>query len=100
SLSLGLVSNHEAEFLAVIHALKICQEQFTNKMIAIQSDSQIVVNAIENNYVKNPLFKPFLDEIKILSKSFPYVFVKWVPNVQNKHADHLARKAIQMQLNE
>lgn len=100
SFPLEIVSNHEAEFLAVIKALEICLENYPNKMLALQTDSQIVVDAIEKEYVKNPLFKPLLTKISELKESFSFVFIKWIPSEQNKLADQLARDAIQTQLND
>jgi len=99
SIPLGVISNHEAEFLAVIKALEICQEKYPNNMLAFQTDSQIVVDAIEKDYVKNPVFKPLLTEITSLKESFSLFFIKWIPSNQNKHADRLARAAIQTQTN-
>lgn len=66
-------------------------------MIALQSDSKLVIDAIEKNYVKNENFKALLEEIVNLGAAFPYFFVKWIPNNQNHHADRLAREAIHMQ---
>lgn len=96
--SLGNLSNHEAEFMAVILALRLCKENYQARILAFQSDSQVVVDAMEKNYVKNELFKPLLDEIIILQHDFPHTFIKWIPSEQNKHADRLAREAIQKQI--
>lgn len=99
SFPLGNASNHEAEFLAVIKALEICAKKFPDKILALQTDSQIVVDSIEKNYVKNPLFKPLLAQINDLKETFPLFFIIWIPNEQNKHADRLAREAIYSQKN-
>ncbi|GAB3801117.1 ribonuclease HI family protein [Virgibacillus kimchii] len=93
---LGKISNHEAEFLAVIKALEICEEFFPGEIISIRSDSKIAVEVIEKNYTKNAQFLPFLETIQDYIKSFPYAFFKWIPEKQNKHADMLAKKGIQM----
>lgn len=98
SFPLDVVSNHEAEFLAVIKALKICQVNYQDRILAFQTDSQIVVDAIEKEYVKNPLFKPLLAKIIELKQPFSFVFIKWIPSEQNKHADRLAREVIHRQL--
>ncbi|GEL76082.1 ribonuclease HI family protein [Tenuibacillus multivorans] len=97
SFPLGTQSNHEAEFKAVIKALEICQESFPDEILSFRSDSQIVVDVIENEYTKNKTFQPYLEEIQEKSGAFPHFFIKWIPSSQNKHADQLARKAIQMQ---
>ncbi|MBB6452615.1 ribonuclease HI [Salirhabdus euzebyi] len=94
---LGTLSNHEAEFMAVIKALEVCKESFPEEILSLRSDSQIVVNVVDNDYTKNKSFLPYLDKIRELSASFPHFFIKWIPEKNNKNADQLARKAIHMQ---
>lgn len=95
-IPLGKMSNHEAEFHAVIEALKICNEQFPGEILAFQTDSQIVVDSIEKNYAKNKAFQNLLSQINELSKNHPYFFIKWIPSNQNNQADLLAKQAIWM----
>ncbi|TFB22797.1 ribonuclease HI family protein [Filobacillus milosensis] len=94
SFPLGTLSNHEAEFMAVIKALDICQELYPEEILSFRSDSQIVVNAIEEGYTKNRVFQPLLEEIKEKASTFPIYFIKWIPNKKNHHADRLAKQAI------
>lgn len=91
---LDTTSNQEAEFIALVKALAICAENFPNELIAVQSDSELVVQAVEKNFVKNPVFKPYLAQIMQLASTFPYFFIKWIPSEQNKHADRLAKAAL------
>ncbi|GAA0485383.1 reverse transcriptase-like protein [Salinibacillus aidingensis] len=88
------LSNHEAEFIAVIKALEICREQFPDEILSFRSDSKIVVDVIEADFTKNNVFQPLLNEIREKADPFPFFFIKWIPEKQNKHADELARKAI------
>lgn len=88
------MTNHEAEFHAVIEALKICLNQFPEEILSFRADSKIVVRAMENNYVRNKLFQPLLKEIQEISSHFPYVFIKWIPSKENYNADRLAKQAI------
>lgn len=97
SIPLGVHTNHEAEFLAVIRALQICHEHYPNQMIALQTDSKLVVDAIDKQYVKNKLFRPLLHVVIKEKERFPLFFIKWIPSSQNKHADRLARRAIDKQ---
>lgn len=97
SIPLGLLTNHEAEFNSLLKALEICKQQFPDKIIAIQSDSQLVVDAVEKNYVKNETYNQLLTNIMELLQSFPLFFIKWIPSNQNKQADRLARQAILQQ---
>lgn len=93
---LGEMSNHEAEFHAVIEALKICNKQFSGEILAFQTDSKIVVDSVYKNYAKNGIFQTLLNEINILSEKHPHFFIKWIPGNQNRNADSLAKKAIRM----
>ena len=97
SIPLGLLTNHEAEFNSLLKALEICKQQFPDEIIAIQSDSQLVVDAVEKNYVKNETYNQLLTNIMELLQSFPLFFIKWIPSNQNKQADRLARQAILQQ---
>ncbi|SER12044.1 ribonuclease HI [Gracilibacillus ureilyticus] len=91
---IGEFSNHEAEFIAVIEALSYCQEFFPNEILSFRSDSKLVVETVEKQFVKNKVFKPYHEKISKMSEVFPYFFIKWIPEKQNHHADQLARKAL------
>lgn len=91
---LGEMTNHEAEFYAVIYALKLCQEHFPERILSFRTDAKVVVDAVEKNYTGNPTFQPLLEKITELSKPFPYVFMKWIPDKENHRADQLAKRAI------
>ncbi|MBP3038953.1 reverse transcriptase-like protein [Bacillaceae bacterium Marseille-Q3522] len=96
AIPLGMMNNQEAEFSALLTALHICIEnQF--KTVSFRTDSDIVAKAVENGYVRNEQFKPFLSEALELIKQFDLFFIKWIPGNQNKTADKLAREAIQKQ---
>lgn len=97
ALPLEEMSNHEAEFHAVIHALSICIRTFPGKILSFRSDSQIVVDVIEKNHTKNKKFYPLLQDINKKAHLFPHFFIKQIPNKQNYHADRLAKQAIQIQ---
>lgn len=94
AIHLGFMSNHEAEFQALLHALTICAEN-KYQIISFRTDSQLVANAVENRYVKNKLFSPILEKaLHIIDTSFDLFFIKWIPSSQNSVADKLARRAI------
>ncbi|ADU30468.1 reverse transcriptase-like protein [Evansella cellulosilytica] len=93
---LHVMSNHEAEFQAIIKALTLCKE-LGFRVISIRTDSQVLENALEKKYVKSEKFRFLLDEaLKQMDHDFDHVFVKWIPSKQNKEADQLAKKAILM----
>lgn len=93
SIPLGNMSNHEAEFHAFIHALKICLKN-NYAIVSFRTDSQLVNGAVEKEYAKNKLFSQLLQEALELSKCFDLFFMKWIPSRENKAADELARQAI------
>ncbi|QQZ11084.1 reverse transcriptase-like protein [Heyndrickxia vini] len=97
SIPLGICNNHEAEFLALIKALEICQS-LNFQTISVRSDSSAVVNAVEKAYTKKEKYKLLLNRILTLIKSFDLFFIKWIPSSENKTADDLARKAIQLEV--
>lgn len=94
SIPLGIMTNHEAEFHAVIAALDICERDFPNEILSFRSDSQAVVQAVDNHFTKNKTFLPLVEAIQEKTSQFPYFFIKWIPEKENSHADRLARKAI------
>ncbi|MBM7569877.1 reverse transcriptase-like protein [Aquibacillus albus] len=93
---LGTMSNHEAEFWAIIKAIRLCKEHYPNEILSIRSDSKLVVDMIEKEFTKNERFAPLLEIILTEVTTFPYFFIKWIPEKQNKNADRLARKAIHL----
>lgn len=97
SFPLGHMSNHEAEFHAVIKALEICRQYFSEEILSFRTDSKVVVNLVEKNFTKNKTFLPLLEQIQAQTSHFPLFLIKWIPNKENIHADRLAREALQLQ---
>lgn len=91
---IGNVSNHEAEFLAVIQALEICKKNFPEEILSFRTDSKVVVDIVEKNHTKNKAFLPHLEKIQKLIAQFPYFFIKWIPDKENYLADRLAKEAL------
>ena len=94
SFALGVMSNHEAEFHAVLKALGVCISHFPGEILSFRSDSKLVVDAVDTGFIKNPVYKPLLAAINDKASQFPYFFIKWIPEKQNPNADRLARQAI------
>lgn len=93
SLPLGIMTNHEAEYHALIKGMEICIEK-GYQIVSFRTDSQLVDRAIEKQFVKNSSFAPLLERVLDLSKQFELFFIKWIPSKENKVADLLARSAI------
>lgn len=92
---LGIWTNHEAEFHAIIRALELCKDKYPGEIISVRSDSKIAVDTLDNQHTKNEKFLPLLQRSMELEKTFSYVFYKWIPEKQNKNADKLARECLQ-----
>jgi ribonuclease HI len=93
SIPLGIMSNHEAEYHALILALEICLEK-DFRIVSFRTDSELVNRAIEKEFAKNKSFAPLLEKALRLSNQLDLFFMKWIPSNQNKVADELARLAI------
>ncbi|WP_445493040.1 reverse transcriptase-like protein [Niallia sp. 03133] len=93
SIPLGNMSNHEAEYHALIKALEICVEK-NYQTVSFRTDSQLVNQAVEKQFVKNKQYAPLLEQALLLTKKLDLFFMKWIPSSNNKTADELARIAI------
>lgn len=92
----GLWNNHHAEFQGVLHGLSwLVQNDYTDEMTFCYTDSQIVAQSVEKEYVKDTTSQKFLEKILELMKEFPYISVTWIPESENRGADNLARQALQ-----
>ena len=95
SIPLGSLENHEAEYQALIHGLKICL-RLEFKVVSFRTDLQLISQAIEKEFVKNKRYSPLLSEALELAEQFDLFFLKWIPSSENKAADQLARQAIRL----
>lgn len=90
---LGEMDNHSAEWEALIYALnQALQLQVPNALI--YTDSQLIEDAVNRNFVKNKHFKPYLEQFNQQAEMFELCFVKWVPRGQNKEANQLAQQTL------
>ncbi|MCU7556721.1 ribonuclease HI family protein [Macrococcus capreoli] len=91
---LGQIDNHTAEWQSLIVGMKLAIQQGCQSLL-INSDSKIVVDSIDKQYVKQPLFKSYLQDYNTLATAFELVLINWIPRQQNKHADTIARRTLQ-----
>ena len=87
------MTNNEAEFVALVRGLQEAVK-LNPSLVSLRSDSKVVVSSVDKRYVKNEAFKPHLETALALIDSLPLCFIKWVPDVDNRAADALAREAI------
>lgn len=93
SFPLGSMSNHEAEYYALIKALEICIHN-NYLTVSFRTDSELVIRAVEKEFAKNKKFAPLLEQALKLISQLELFFIKWIPSNENKTADELARIAI------
>lgn len=90
--------NHYLEFLAMDQALKILAEnEWQDSIISYFSDSQLVIDSLHKNYVKDERYQPILNQILARIETYPLFLSQWIPEKQNRGADQLARQALNQQ---
>ena len=91
SKDIGIKTNNQSEYSAVIEALKISRGKKFKKII-LYSDSQVVINQINNLYkIKNPELKKLYYKVKELEKYFKHIKFIHISRKKNKIADVLSR---------
>lgn len=91
---LGTRTNNQAEYSALITALKSAKEH-TKKSIKIYTDSLLLANQINGVWkVKNPTIAVLNEEAKKLLKDYNETSIIHIPREENKEADRLANLAI------
>ena len=95
---LGETTNNQAEYQALLLALKEAKRLKVLR-ISVFSDSELLVRQINGEYkVKNEGLKPLFREAVTLLRSFGGYAVAHIPREKNKRADQLANLAIDGQI--
>ena len=90
------MDNHLAEFTAIVWALGwLLEEGLQEELIFMHTDSKVTADAISKRYTKKEANRIVLKEIQNKLKDFSQLFVKWIPESENRGADQLARQALQ-----
>ncbi len=96
---IGKMTNNQAEYLALINALKLVDKKTVNK-VNIFSDSELLCNQINGIYnVKNTALLGLFTEAVGLIREFRNVVIKHIPRNENRDADKLANIAIDKKQN-
>ena len=97
------LTNNEAEYKAVIFALKKFKALFGKELakkseVEIKSDSELLVKQLNAQYkVLDEKIQPLFLEIWNLKFDFQKVKFKQIPREKNKQADYLANQALDVQ---
>jgi len=90
--------NHQAEFFALDQVLKLLEgNEQLDETLFIHSDSKIVVQSVQKAYVKEEHYRETLKRILKRLEKAPLVFIKWIPEKENRGADQLAKQALHQQ---
>lgn len=100
---IGEATNNQAEYSAVIEALKYLHENKENldfENVEVFLDSQLVVEQLNLRYkLKNEKLVPLFWEIRdLVMKLGAGVTFKYIPRIQNAKADKLVNKALDSQI--
>ncbi|MFC1905370.1 ribonuclease HI family protein [Chloroflexota bacterium] len=91
---IGKGTNNQAEYKAVITALKSAAK-FNADEVILYLDSELVIKQLSGDYrVKNPLLQPLHIELALLLKKFNKFSIKHVGHSGNEEAHTLAKMAL------
>ena len=94
SQGIGLTTNNQAEYRAVIAALEKAV-RLGAKQVELNSDSEFVVKQIKGEYrVKKATLKPLYQRVKQLQNYLESFTINHIPRQQNREADRLANMAL------
>ena len=94
SKKIGIATNNEAEYQALIDGLNICIDN-SIKEIDVFLDSNLVVEQVNKNYkVKAENLKVLNSKVDELIQEFNFIEIKHVYREENKRADQLANMAL------
>ena len=100
---MGEATNNEAEYQAVIFALKkikqlIGKAKAKKESIEVRMDSELAVNQLNGNYkIKEKNLIPFFIEIWNLKQDFGEVKFNQIPREENQRADKLVNRELNSQ---
>jgi ribonuclease HI len=88
----GSVTNNQAEYLALIKALRMVLEE-KGRDVEVLSDSELLVKQIKGEYrVRNPSLQTLHREAVKLSCLFEKFSINWIPREQNLAGIQLENK--------
>lgn len=94
---LGPKTNNEAEYEAVIEALKQAHKLGADR-VEINLDSELLARQLNNIYkVKNHRMQGLVSQVRNLETRFKRVSVRHIPRSKNELADRLVNEALDAQ---
>ncbi|HJM36477.1 MAG: ribonuclease H [Dehalococcoidales bacterium] len=94
SQPIGLATNNQAEYRAVIAALEKVMKLGVNQ-VDLRTDSELIVRQVSGRYrVKEVSLKPLCLRVKQLQRQFQSCVITHVAGVENDEAHNLANRAL------
>lgn len=91
----SVFDNHLAEFMGLISALNYIESEYhLEQTVLFYSDSKILIDSIEKRYSNHGEYQQALTYILDKIDSIELFFPQWIPEANNKGADHLAKQAL------
>ena len=91
---LGVATNNQAEYTAVLEGLKRALELGATD-VTVRSDSRLLVEQLSGRFrVKNPTLQRLHAEVRAVAGSIGRVRYEHVPREQNTEADRLANEGV------
>lgn len=97
---IGRTTNNQAEYIALIFALKKIKalygkKEIKNFLVRIKSDSELMVEQMRGNYkIKDKKIQPLFLKAWNLKLDFGKVRFDLIPRTKNKEADKLVNQAL------
>ena len=97
---LGVKTNNQAEYLAVVFALKKIRQLLGRKKtketeVEIRMDSELVAKQLNGEYkILEPELQPLFIKVWNLKFDFGKLIFRHIPREQNKRADRLVNKVL------
>jgi ribonuclease HI len=96
---LGIATNNQAEYSALLHAWIYLEAKITSEAkVNFFSDSELMVKQLNKEYrIKDPNIQAVHEKIQQLSKSFTNITYSHIPRSRNQIADQLCNEVLDSQ---
>lgn len=90
SIFLGEMDNHQAEWASLAFGVEEALKLKITSLI-VYTDSKIIVDSFDKNFVKNKVFKFYFDQVIGLTQHMDMFIVSYTPRKKNSRADQIAK---------
>jgi probable phosphoglycerate mutase len=92
--AIGVATNNEAEYRALIAGLEAAHELGAER-VSVRMDSKLVVEQAKGTWkINKPALRELHERARTIGRSFAEIGFEWVPRAENARADRLANEAL------